>query len=104
MLLLYSIYLLYFSFAPEYSADSLRYVFAEKQLLENFFYSLNEPLFNEETYENAEFHKNTDYSFPKEFLQLYKFNFLLFIYNFSRQFKIFNNSKSCFVFIFIFNL
>ena len=55
----------YFSFAPEYSADSLRYVFAGKQLLENFFHSLNEPLFNEETYENAEFHKNTDYSFPK---------------------------------------
>ena len=58
-------FLIYFSFTPEYSADSLRYVFAGKQLLENFFHNLNEPLFSKENYEIMEFHRNNDYSFPK---------------------------------------
>lgn len=58
-------FLIYFSFTPEYSTDSLRYVFAGKQLLENFFHNLNEPLFSKENYEIMEFHRNNDYSFPK---------------------------------------
>lgn len=63
-LLTFSIFTLFY-FDPDYAVDSLRYVFAGKQFIENFVIIYSEPIINLELYENEIFHKNNDYSYPK---------------------------------------
>ncbi len=55
----------YFFFNPSYSADSLRYVFAGMQLLENFFAYISEPNFSSKFNDSIEFHSKIEYSFPR---------------------------------------
>ena len=50
---------------PSYGADSLRYVYAGKQLIESFFSNSFQPLISEKFLSEKEFHRNIDYSFPK---------------------------------------
>ncbi len=55
----------FFFFEPNYGNDSLRYVFAGKQLLANFFDNISEPLVGPELLEQAKFHSSIEYTFPK---------------------------------------
>ena len=54
-----------FIFEPNYSADSLRYVFAGMQLLENFFTNISEPNFSFKFNDSVAFHSNIEYEFPR---------------------------------------
>ena len=60
--------------------DSLRYVFAGKQFIENFVIIYSEPIINLELYENKYFIKIKITHIQKEFLQFYIYNFLYFFF------------------------
>ncbi len=55
----------FFIFDANYSADSLRYVFAGMQFVENYFFTTMEPNISSKLYDSAFFHSNISYSFPK---------------------------------------
>ena len=64
ILIIYCLIVIIF-FEPNYSADSLRYVFAGYQLFEIVFRDLREPIFSLKFDEQILFHSGIDYSFPK---------------------------------------
>ncbi len=57
--------IVFFIFDANYSADSLRYVFAGMQFVENYFFITVEPNISSKLYDSAFFHSNISYSFPK---------------------------------------
>lgn len=60
-----------FFFQPNYGADTFRYVFAGKQLIEIFFEISLQPRISETFESSINFHKNTDYTFPtREFFTI----------------------------------